>query len=80
MIDEEQHGRPSIRQFVEAINTEEMEPLDALYHDDVVIEWPQSGELISGRQNILGASPRLPDATRPPFAVSSVPVTHGPQK
>ena len=42
-----------IRQFVEAINTGEMEPLDALYHDDVVIEWPQSGELIRGRRTIL---------------------------
>jgi hypothetical protein len=23
-----------------------MEPFDAIYHDDVVIHWPQSGEVI----------------------------------
>ena len=42
----------AIRRLVEAINNREMEPFDAIYHDDVVIEWPQSGEVIRGKQNI----------------------------
>ena len=39
MDDESRRAR--IRRLVEAINTQEMEPFDAIYHDDVVIEWPQ---------------------------------------
>jgi hypothetical protein len=44
--------RIEIRQFVEAVNTRDLEPLDAIYHDDVVVEWPQSGEVIRGKKNI----------------------------
>jgi ketosteroid isomerase-like protein len=38
--------RAQIRQFVAALNTRDLEWFDALYHDDVVIHWPQSGEVI----------------------------------
>jgi ketosteroid isomerase-like protein len=58
--------RVKIRQFVEAINTGEMGPFDALYHDDVVIHWPQSGEMIRGKHNIREfreAYPTPPKAT-----------------
>jgi SnoaL-like domain len=44
--------RVRIRQFVEAVNTGDLGVLDAIYHDDVVIQWPQSGEVIHGKQNI----------------------------
>lgn len=44
--------RAGMNRLVAAINANEMEPFDAIYHDDVVIEWPQSGELIRGRQKI----------------------------
>jgi hypothetical protein len=40
--------RARIRQFAEAINTADMEVFDAIYHNDVVIEWPQSGVVIRG--------------------------------
>ena len=39
---------------------------DAIYHDDVVIEWPQSGEVIRGKKNIRElrlAYPTPPTAT-----------------
>jgi ketosteroid isomerase-like protein len=49
---DDQARRTRIRQFVEAINTGEMDVFDALYHDDVVVEWPQSGEVIRGKHNI----------------------------
>ena len=64
MDDESRRAR--IRRLVEAINTQEMEPFDAIYHDDVVIEWPQSGEVIRGKQNIRElrlAFPTPPTAT-----------------
>ena len=58
--------RARIRQFVAAINTGEMEVFDALYHDDVIIHWPQSGEVIHGKHNIRElrlAYPTPPTAT-----------------
>jgi hypothetical protein len=58
--------RARIRQFAEAINTADMEVFDAIYHNDVVIEWPQSGEVIRGKKNIRElrlAYPTPPTAT-----------------
>ena len=62
--------RAGIRRLVEALNARDMEPFDAIYHDDVVIEWPQSGEVIRGKHNIRELR----------LAASSVPVTSGRQK
>ena len=45
-------GGPPYGEFVDSINTHDMETFDAIYHDDVVIEWPQSGEVIRGKQKI----------------------------
>jgi hypothetical protein len=53
-------------QLVEALNTRDLKWFDALYHDDVVIQWPQSGEVIRGKQNIRElrlAYPTPPTAT-----------------
>jgi len=58
--------RAGIRRLVEAINRQEMEPFDAIYHDNVVIEWPQSGEVIRGKKNIREL--RLARPTAPPTA------------
>jgi hypothetical protein len=58
--------RAGIRRLVEAITTQEMEPFDTIYNDDVVIEWPQSGEVIRGKHNIRElrlAFPTPPSAT-----------------
>jgi hypothetical protein len=58
--------RAGIRRLVEAINSHEMDPFDAIYHDNVVIEWPQSGEVIRGKKNIRElrlAFPTPPTAT-----------------
>jgi hypothetical protein len=49
---DDESRRAGIRRLVDAINTHDLEPFDAIYHDDVVIEWPQSGEVIRGKQNI----------------------------
>jgi hypothetical protein len=63
---DDQARRLRIQQFVEAINAREMDLFDAIYHDDVVIEWPQSGEMIRGKKNIRElreAYPTPPTAT-----------------
>jgi hypothetical protein len=58
--------RAGIRQLVEAINTRDLDTFDAIYHDDVVIEWPQSGEVIRGKHNIRAR--RLARPTAQPTA------------
>jgi hypothetical protein len=63
---DDQARRVRIGEFVEAINAREMGVFDALYHDDVVVEWPQSGEAIRGKHNIRElrqAYPTPPTAT-----------------
>jgi hypothetical protein len=55
--------RAGIRRLVDALNTRDMEPYDAIYDDDVVIEWPQSGEVIRGKRNIRELRLARPTAT-----------------
>src|SRR5512132_3232285 len=58
--------RAKTRQLVEALNTRGLDWFDTLYHDDVVINWPQSGEVIRGKHNIRAlrqAYPTPPTAT-----------------
>jgi hypothetical protein len=62
----DQVRRARIVELVEAVNTRDMEFFDAIYHDDVVIRWPQSGEVIRGKENIRllrQAYPTPPTAT-----------------
>lgn len=49
---EDETRRVRIREFAEAINTHDMDVFDAFYDDDVIVEWPQSGEVICGKHNI----------------------------
>jgi ketosteroid isomerase-like protein len=49
-----------------AINAGDREALDAVFTDDVVMEWPQSGERIRGdanRREIYSRFPQLPKVT-----------------
>ena len=63
---DDQARRVRIRRFVAAISTQDMSVFDATYDDDVVIQWPQSGEVIRGKKNIRElrlAYPTPPTAT-----------------
>jgi ketosteroid isomerase-like protein len=63
---DDESRRATIRQFVESINSRQMDLFDAIYDDDVVIQWPQSGEVIRGKKNIRAlrqAYPTPPTAT-----------------
>jgi ketosteroid isomerase-like protein len=63
---DDESRRATIRQFVEAINSREMDLFDAIYQDEVVIQWPQSGEVIRGKKNVRElrqAYPTPPTAT-----------------
>jgi len=53
-------NRKAIDALVEAINARDLEKLDALFTEDVVLEWPQSGERIVGGQNRREVYRRFP--------------------
>jgi ketosteroid isomerase-like protein len=55
-----------IQRLIKCINERKVEVMDELFHDDAVMDWPQSGERIIGAANrraIYGAFPALPTIT-----------------
>lgn len=55
-----------MQRLVDCINERHIETMDELFHDDALMEWPQSGERVRGadnRRSIYGAFPRLPTIT-----------------
>ncbi|HEX5042755.1 MAG TPA: nuclear transport factor 2 family protein [Candidatus Polarisedimenticolaceae bacterium] len=65
-------SHPAIDALVRAINATDVQALDAAFTDDVILEWPQSGERIRGnanRREIYSRFPSLPQVT--PRRVSS---------
>jgi ketosteroid isomerase-like protein len=55
-----------IERLIQCINTKKVEVMDELFHDDAVMDWPQSGEKIIGaknRRSIYQAFPKLPTIT-----------------
>ena len=56
----------AIDALVKAINLNDLDALDAVFTEDVVLEWPQSGERIKGgsnRREIYRRFPSLPKVT-----------------
>lgn len=59
----ETKNRARIEAFVTALNRKDLDALDKLFAEDVILEWPQSGERIKGGQNrreIYNRFPSLP--------------------
>jgi hypothetical protein len=55
--------RETIEALVAALNAGDLEALDRVFTDDIVMEWPQSGERIVGahnRREIYSRFPALP--------------------
>lgn len=55
-----------IERLVECINKKDIKVMDELFHEDAVMEWPQSGERIVGGNNrraIYSSFPKLPTIT-----------------
>ena len=62
----EQGNREVVERLIECINDRKVEVMDELFHDDAVMDWPQSGERVVGAENrraIYGAFPQLPTIT-----------------
>jgi ketosteroid isomerase-like protein len=55
-----------VQRLIDCINDRRIEVMDDLFHDDALMDWPQSGERVRGAQNrraIYGAFPQLPTIT-----------------
>ncbi len=62
----EARNRAAIEALVMAINGRDLAALDKVFTEDVVLEWPQSGERIRGgrnRREIYSRFPALPRVT-----------------
>ena len=63
----EARSRATIEALVTAINARDLRALDNVFTEDVVMEWPQSGERIRGgknRREIYSRFPSLPRVTQ----------------
>jgi ketosteroid isomerase-like protein len=53
-------NQKAIERLVEAINTGNLALMDEVFHDDAVMEWPQSGERVVGAENRRAIYSRFP--------------------
>lgn len=53
-----------VRRFWELFDAEEWAAAGELLADDVIVEWPHSGELIRGRDNVLTLNSAYPGSSR----------------
>jgi hypothetical protein len=58
--------RELVQQFFAASERGDLPALTAFVADDMVMEWPQSGEVFRGRENVLGAMAAV--EVKPEFA------------
>lgn len=61
-----------IERFWQAMNTNDFPEVGRLLHDDFLLEWPQSGERIRGRENYVTMNERYPAAGRWRFTMNQV--------
>jgi len=55
-----------IERLIKCINDRKVEVMDELFHDDAIMDWPQSGEKVVGadnRRGIYQSFPQLPTIT-----------------
>ena len=65
-MDEPSANEKVVNRLIGCINDRRVEIMDELFHDDAVMHWPQSGELVRGAENrrgIYNAFPQLPTIT-----------------
>lgn len=59
----EERNKQVVERLIAALNAGRVEEMDELFHDDAVMEYPQSGERIVGAENrrgVYGNFPGLP--------------------
>ena len=64
-----QQSRHVVEQFWAAMNTNDLRAAGAWLHDDYLLDWPQSGERIRGRDNFVAVNEHYPAAGPWRFAI-----------
>jgi len=65
-VSTEEDNRAVVERLIRCVNDRKVEIMDELFHEDAVMDWPQSGEKVVGAANrraIYGAFPQLPTIT-----------------
>ncbi len=65
-MSENKQNEAVIQRLIDCINDKKIEIMDELFHDDAVMDWPQSGEKVVGAENrrgIYNSFPQLPTIT-----------------
>ena len=55
-----------VQRLIDCLNAKDIGVMDELFHEDAVMDWPQSGERVVGganRRAVYGAFPQLPTIT-----------------
>src|SRR5215510_6593960 len=61
-----------VEQFWAAMQSNDFKAAGTFLHDDFVLEWPQSGELIRGRENFVAVNEHYPAQGSWEFAVHHI--------
>ena len=59
-------GRDVVEKLIATLNAKNVDGMDELFHEDAVMDWPQSGERVVGgddRRSVYRAFPGLPTIT-----------------
>ena len=70
IMNEDQNIRAALDRHWAASDANDFETEHGIYHDDAVLEYPQSGERIRGRRNIQASRAEKPNKKR--FSVRRV--------
>jgi ketosteroid isomerase-like protein len=60
----EQHNRKVVERFWTFFDQEDYRKAGELVHDDYIADWPQSGERIRGRENLVALNEHYPGSWR----------------
>lgn len=66
MQHDEQRNLAVVQRLIQCLNNKDVRVMDELFHEDAVMDWPQSGEQVVGGDNrraVYGAFPQLPTVT-----------------
>lgn len=66
MQHDEQRNLAVVQRLIQCLNNKDVRVMDELFHEDAVMDWPQSGEQVVGGNNrraVYGAFPQLPTVT-----------------
>ena len=72
MVSDPQNSKQVVEGFWATMQTNDFKSVGEFLHDDYVLEWPQSGERIRGRENFVAINENYPAHGRWTFTVHHI--------